>query len=151
DEEVQVRLTGDKGDSVLKEGFLAYKLFKRMYESYVGDIGQCDKVLDFGCGWGRIIRFFLKDLHPSRLYGADPLGEMIDLCKKTNRWCNFRLISTSPPSPFPDDTFDLIYSYSVFSHLSEEMHVRWLEDLSRILRPGGLLVATTREREYFEQ
>ena len=44
-------------------------------------------------------------------------------------------------------SFDLIYSYSVFSHLAEEIHLRWLAEFHRLLRPGGLLVATTRARE----
>ncbi len=147
-EDVQLQYTGDKGDPILREGFNAYRVFRDQYETYVGPISQCDAVLDFGCGWGRIIRFFLKDVEPTSIWGADPVEEMIDLCRQANRWCNFRHIGTEPPSPFADDTFDLIYSFSVFSHLSEEMHESWLVELTRILKPGGLMVATTRNREF---
>jgi SAM-dependent methyltransferase len=150
DEHVQLMFTGATGDSVLREGFSAYRLFKDLYEHHVGDIAQCESILDFGCGWGRIIRFFLRDVEPSRLWGADPVEEMINLCKKQNKWCNFTTLNTRPPSPFPDNTFDLIYTFSVFSHLSEEMHKSWLVELSRILKPWGLLIATTRGREFIE-
>jgi SAM-dependent methyltransferase len=151
DETVQVTYTGDTGDSVLRDGWAAFKLFKSLHERYVGSITDCQNILDFGCGWGRIIRFFLKDIAPTKLWGADPVEEMVSLCKQQNRWCNFEAIRTKPPSHFQDNTFDLIYSFSVFSHLSEKMHMSWLPELGRILRPGGLLIATTRGREFIEQ
>jgi SAM-dependent methyltransferase len=151
DETVQVTYTGGTGDVVLRDGWAAYKLFKMLHERHVGSIADCRKILDFGCGWGRIIRFFLKDVTATKLWGADPMDEMISLCKQQNRWCNFEAIRTKPPSHFQENTFDLIYSFSVFSHLSEEMHKSWLPELRRILRPGGLLIATTRGREFIEQ
>lgn len=151
DETVQRTYTGDAGDSVLKDGWAAYKLFKELQERYVGPLADCRNILDFGCGWGRIIRFFLKDVAPSKLWGVDPVEEMVSLCKQQNTWCNFEAIRTRPPCHFQENTFDLIYSFSVFSHLSEEMHKSWLVELSRILRPGGLLIATTRGREFIEQ
>jgi len=146
--EVQLQYTGDQGDRVLSEGFSIYRLCKEVYEAHVGPLAGCSAVLDFGCGWGRIIRFFLKDVEPQKLWGVDPVGEMIDLCRRQNRWCNFEQIDTHPPCRFPDNTFDLIYSFSVFSHLSEEIHELWLIELGRILKPGGLLIATTQKREF---
>src|SRR5262249_49125760 len=105
DENVQLMFTGAKGDAVLREGFAAYRLFKALYENHVGPIAQCHNILDFGCGWGRIIRFFLKDIEPSRLWGCDPVENMINICKNNNKWCNFTNINTRPPGPFQDDTF----------------------------------------------
>jgi SAM-dependent methyltransferase len=55
-----------------------------------------------------------------------------------------------PPTSFPDQMFDLIYSYSVFSHLSEEAHLAWLKEFKRIMKPGGLLIVTTRAREMID-
>ena len=150
DEDVQLRFTGQSGDAVLADGFGAYKLFRDTYERHVGPIAQCTAILDFGCGWGRIIRFFLKDIEPSRLWGADPVKTLIEICRRDNKWCNFESIDTTPPGPFQDNTFDLIYSFSVFSHLSEEQHWSCLAELTRILKPGGLLMATTRPREFIQ-
>lgn len=150
DEDVQLLFTGDTGDSVLSEAFSAYKLFKGECESHVGPIADCSAILDFGCGWGRILRFFLKDIDPSRLWGADPTQKLIDVCKQTNKWGTFQLIGRKPPTPFADNTFDFIYSFSVFSHLSEERQSELLAELSRILKPGGVFVATTRGRDFIE-
>lgn len=150
DEDVQLMFTGSKGDTVMREGFIAYTLFKGLYTKYNGPIDQCSNILDFGCGWGRIIRFFLKDLEPSKISGCDPVEKMIDICKEQNKWCNFTKINTRPPSPYQNNTFDLIYSFSVFSHLSEEMSNSLLAELTRILKPGGMLIATTRSRDFIE-
>src|SRR5262249_40152826 len=65
-----------------------------------------------------------------------------------NRWCNFVLLEPYPPTPFPSESFDLIYLYSVFSHLPEQMHLELLEEFRRLLVPGGLLIATTRARDF---
>jgi len=148
-EDIQLSFTGNTGDAVLRDAFTNYKVFTQMYEDLVSPVSQCGAVLDFGCGWGRVIRFFIKDLQPSALWGVDPVEEMIAISKE-NKWCNFKTINTRPPLPFQDDTFDLIYSVSVFSHLSEEMHHSWLLELTRVLKPGGLLMATTRQREFIE-
>jgi SAM-dependent methyltransferase len=148
DEDIQLMFTGNTGDVTLREGFSAYQVFKELCERHVGPLAQCGSVLDFGCGWGRIIRFFLKDLGPNHLWGADPVEGMIDFCKKTNPWCQFSIIEHNPPTQFRANTFDLIYSFSVFSHLSEPMQLSWLAELHRILKPGGILIATTRDRDF---
>ncbi len=151
DESVQLQFTGRKGDSGLREAFAAYQLFRDMYRTHGGPIDQADRVLDYGCGWGRTVRFFLKDLDPSKLWGADPVTEMIDICARHNRWCNFEVIDPHPPTPFPDGSFDMIYSYSVFSHLSEGMADACLAELIRVLKPGGVLMVTTRPRQFIGQ
>ena len=146
----QSRFTGFTGDETLVRAFTAYTLVKQFSEKYLDRLSALGCILDFGCGWGRMVRFFLKDLDPSRIWGADCLSSIIKVCQQTNRWCNFRVVEPLPPTTFPDEMFDLIYSYSVFSHLSEDAHKKWLLEFSRILRPGGLLIATTRGRPFIE-
>lgn len=148
DEEFQATYTGSSGKTSLREGFNAYMLFKRLYEKHCGPIGECPTLLDFGCGWGRIIRFFLRDLPSSRLIGLDHSADAIKVCKETNPWTRFELIDPDPPTLLPDNSVNLIYLYSVFSHLPESMHTTLLKEFSRILRPGGLLIATTRRRDF---
>jgi SAM-dependent methyltransferase len=147
---MQENFTGHSGDSTLREGFDAYKIFKKCYETHVGPIGSCRAVLDFGCGWGRIIRFFLKDIEPEKLLGIDHSEEVIRASRDTNKWCKFTLIEPYAPTSLSKETFDLIYLYSVFSHLPEEMHWAWLKEFHRLLRPGGMLIATTRARDYIQ-
>jgi len=147
DATLQAAYTGSSEDSTLREGFAAYQLFKHHYEAHAGALSEA-RVLDFGCGWGHIIRFFLREVPPERLVGVDFSAEAIEACRATNRWCDFRLIDPQPPTLLDAGTFDLIYLYSVFSHLPEEMHWALLYEFHRLLTPGGLLIATTWPREY---
>ena len=149
--DLQARVIGSSGDTALYEGFHAYRLFTELYEQHVGRIVDCPGVLDFGCGWGRIIRFYLKCLPPDRLVGVDQSAALIEVCRATNRWCRFDHCQPLPPLDCPDQTFGLVYAYSVFSHLSEDVHLRWLAELARVLRSGGLLVATTWHRGFIEE
>jgi ubiquinone/menaquinone biosynthesis C-methylase UbiE len=150
-EQIQKRFTGAAGDQTLREGFFVYRMVKQIFLEQLGQIADRHTILDFGCGWGRISRFFLKDVQPSNLWGADCVEEIIQVCRQTNRWLNAELVGTLPPTRFPNDTFDLIYCYSVFSHLSEDAHKQWLAEFHRILRPGGLFIATTRSRDFIVQ
>lgn len=150
-EDLQLISTGNAGDAALEGGYQIYRLFRSIYRAYGGDLGSADAILDFGCGWGRVIRFFLKDVEPDHLWGIDHYDKMIEACRKTNRWGNFERIKSFPPTGFADGTFDLVYCYSVFSHLAEGVHRQWVDEFARILKPGGLLIATTWDRELIER
>ncbi len=124
EEKLQSQFTGASGDQTLRQAFLAYKLFKSLAKKYSHEIAGSDKILDFGVGWGRIIRFFLKDVEEiDGLYGIDCDPEIISICKASNLKANIDTIDPHPPTQFADDTFDIVYSYSVFSHLSEDIHI----------------------------
>jgi SAM-dependent methyltransferase len=149
DEAIQINYTGAAGDKTLRQAFTHYQLFRQLVTAHGGDLRRYEAILDFGCGWGRIIRFFLRDVDPSVLWGVDVDERMIEFCKHSNNWCKFLQIDPLPPTQLPADTFDLIFSFSVFSHLSEDMHKRWLIEIRRILKPGGIFIATTRNRKFF--
>ena len=70
-EQTQFQYVGRTGDNALKVGFAGSRIFKKLYEDVAGEFSACSNVLDFGCGWGRVIRFFLKDIDPSKLWGID--------------------------------------------------------------------------------
>jgi len=150
DERIQAKFTGRSGHLALEQAYAFYRLSKDILSRNSRNLDECTAVLDFGCGWGRIIRFFLKDVEESGIWGIDCYKEMIDLCKTQNLRCNFEVTDTMPPTSFESNTFDLIYLYSVFSHLSEEAHLAWLKEFERILKPGGMVVATTRPRAFIE-
>ena len=103
--------------------------------------------MDFGSGWGRITSF-IKDFEKDKLIGVDPLSEMVELCRETNPWATFHKIDLYPPIELPTSSLDLIFAFSVFSHLTEEVHLQWLKEFGRLLRRGGTLVVTTRERDF---
>jgi SAM-dependent methyltransferase len=151
DEQTQIGFIGSAGDAALGEAFHTYVLIKNLAAKHGRPIGRTSTILDFGCGWGRTLRFFMKDVPTAQLTGVDVMPRAIELSKANNPWCNFELTRPLPQTRFADETFDLIYLYSVFSHLSEEAHLLWLGEFQRLLKRGGILIATTWPRDYIER
>jgi len=101
-------------------------------------------VLDFGCGCARVLAYF-KQTRDMDIVGSDVDGEAIAWCgENLSDIGTFLAHDPMPPIDVPADTFDLIYSVSVMTHLPEEMQTAWLKELSRIAKPGALLLLTTR-------
>jgi SAM-dependent methyltransferase len=150
DESLQIESTGLAGPVALRQGFQVYRLFKELFERHGGRLAACRRVLDFGCGWGRVLRFFLRDLEADRLWGLDAREKMIAACRQTFPGCHFERAGPWPPTPLDPASVDFVYAFSVLSHLSEEMHLRWLEEFHRILAPGGLLIVSTRNRGFIQ-
>jgi SAM-dependent methyltransferase len=102
------------------------------------------RVLDFGCGCGRVLVYF-KDAVGCELIGSDIDAEAIAWCKDNlSDFGSFVHNGALPPLPLAESSIDFLYSVSVFTHLPEKMQFRWLEELHRVTRPGGLLLLTTR-------
>jgi len=106
-------------------------------------------VLDFGCGWGRLIRLLYKYVSSEQIYGVDSWDKSIENCKKYNVKANFA-ISEYVPSGLPfDRKFDLIFAFSVFTHLSEKTFEASLLTLRKHISDNGLLVITIRPKNYW--
>jgi SAM-dependent methyltransferase len=108
------------------------------------------RILEWGCGPGRIIRHLpelLGDREP-RLTGADYNPRSIGWCQAALPGMDFVTNQLNPPLPFADGAFDAAYNFSVFTHLSEAVQKAWAAELLRVLRPGGLLICTTHGGAY---
>lgn len=149
-EEIQRNSVGSSGRHALSEGFNFYSEVKQYAAKSGSPLTSDSRILDFGCGWGRMIRFFLKNVVTDNLYGIDVDPEMIDICIKTVRHGNYSVVKPEPPTDFANNSFDVVYAYSVFSHLAEPVHIKWVEEFSRILKPGGILIVTTQARRFIE-
>lgn len=100
------------------------------------------RVLDFGCGAGRTLRHFLSEAETAELWGTDIDAASIE-------WLNGALCpplhvmrcEVDPPLGLDHGSFDLIWALSVFTHLTDNS-IPWFLELHRLLKPGGLLIAT---------
>jgi SAM-dependent methyltransferase len=100
-------------------------------------------VLDFGCGCGRLFRYFHFLYPKARYYGVDPDPTGINWCKENlSDLGTFVQSSTHPPLPL-DQKFDFVYATSVFTHLPENLQFLWLEELHRVTNPGAYLIIST--------
>jgi ubiquinone/menaquinone biosynthesis C-methylase UbiE len=107
------------------------------------------KILDWGCGPGRIVRH-LPELLPdtSTVYATDYNPESIPWCSSHIKGVEFNKNDLKPELPYKTGTFGALYGLSIFTHLSEEMHFGWMLELSRVLDNGGIALLTTQGDNY---
>ena len=121
---------------------------------------QWRSYLDFGCGCGRSARRLLQQTpRPERYVGVDLHRGMV-------HWCQENLAPLAPgfefihhdvfnaglnpdrgrpwaaPLPVPDDSVTLMEASSVFTHLIESQAEFYLDEVARVLAPGGILICT---------
>jgi SAM-dependent methyltransferase len=100
------------------------------------------RVLDFGCGAGRMLKAAVADQPDAEFWGCDIDRESVEwLARDLDGRAHVFLTRDRPPLPVPDGHFHLIYAFSVFTHLVDRWS-DWLLDLHRALDPSGLLIAT---------
>jgi 2-polyprenyl-3-methyl-5-hydroxy-6-metoxy-1,4-benzoquinol methylase len=149
-EDIQKQFVGSTREHALREGYVFFQLIKRYCESLGVPVGPNTRVLDFGCGWGRISRFFFKDIESENFYGVDVDSEMISLCKSSMPCGTYSTVSPEPPMAFDNNSLDVIFAYSVFSHLAEPVALAWIKEFTRVLKPNGILLATTQGRAFLD-
>jgi len=101
------------------------------------------RLLDWGCGSGRVTVHFLLQRNMAEVFGCDIDPDGIAWCSDHLRPGNFSRIDPWPPTPYNDATFDLVIAYSVFTHLARDIQKAWLAEMTRIIAPGGLFLAST--------
>ena len=125
----------------LLTGLKNYREFWTTACKYV-DPPSIKSMLDWGCGYGRVTGFFIKFSGIPQVSGCDIDAEAISWARENLKPAEFSLIAPYPPTHYPDHAFDLIISNSVFTHLARGIQVRWLEEMRRVLAPGGLFLAS---------
>ncbi|HEU4322445.1 MAG TPA: class I SAM-dependent methyltransferase [Roseiflexaceae bacterium] len=98
------------------------------------------RVLDFGCGCGRTLRWLLPRHRQTAFFGSDTDSASVHWCAAHLPAAGFLVNQDVPSLGCADASFDLIYAISVFTHLDEEYQRSWLHELRRLVRPGGLVL-----------
>ncbi|MEA3494587.1 MAG: class I SAM-dependent methyltransferase [Bacteroidota bacterium] len=149
---------------VLPPNYMMYESFQINYNKYFFDgkdtaewlmnqFGKYKKlenlnILDWGCGPARIIRHLSELTQDCSFFGTDYNNKTIKWCNENIKNVKFSQNNLVPELSYEDNFFDLIYGISIFTHLSEEMHHKWFEELIRILKTGGILLLTTQGNDF---
>jgi SAM-dependent methyltransferase len=100
-----------------------------------------DRVLDFGCGVGRLSQALGQ--HANEVVGVDIAVPMLDKARELDRSggvCRFVVNEAPDLRQFPDGRFDLVYTTLVLQHLPRPAIDRYVAEFLRVLRPGGIAV-----------
>jgi SAM-dependent methyltransferase len=147
-------------DVALPPDYMMYESFQMNYENYYNDslntanwlISYLEKyidlknvkILEWGCGPARIIRHLSGLLDRScEIFGSDYNHKTIEWCRNNIDNVQFSTNNLTPPMKFDSEFFNIVYANSVLTHLSEEMHYAWYEELNRILKHRGIMFLTT--------
>ena len=148
DPSLQELWNGTSGVALAAQSKVFYRKLRARYAAHSGRPLAESQVLDFGCGWARLTRYLARDVEPGRLYGCDPVEQILQVCRDSGVPATFAKSEFVPERlPF-DAEFDLAFSFSVFTHISEAAHESCLRALHGSLRPGALLVVTVRPPDY---
>jgi SAM-dependent methyltransferase len=134
----------------LHTGSLHARYLRELLERVDRPLGSMDAILDFGCGCGRIMRWF-TDANGTELHGCDYNDDLIRWCTEHLTLVHARTSELRPPLPYADGSFDFLYAFSVFTHLSVELARQWLAEIERVLKPGGLMWFTVHGESYRER
>lgn len=135
--------------------------FRGHFHRFAGLSSQ-DRVLDIGCGIGRMARVLVDELAPpgGSYDGFDVVEEAIAWCREHYRGTpapfRFAHVDLSHPGynrrgagssetfrfPYGDDSFDLAIAVSLFTHLLDGATEHYISEAARVLAPGGRLFMT---------
>jgi len=117
----------------------------------LGDLAN-KTILDIGCGEGMYLYTFLKmgakevkgiDLGPDFVAGANRLLKKYDLNGEA-------IVADCTTLPFGNSVFDIVYSGDVFEHITYEQKDKCLEEIFRVLKPGGIVAIKTPNLKYLK-
>ena len=125
------------------------------------ELSREEHVLDVGCGFGRMAVALASYLSSSGSYeGFDVEATKVDWCKEnvSSRYPNFNfhiadvysrvynrsgdIKGTGYRFPYPDERFDVVFLFSVFTHMLPDDVEQYLSEIARVLRAGGRCLAT---------
>ena len=125
----------------LEVGKQSWESIEAILKSRQRSVGEFHSILDFGCGSGRVLRN-IDSGNNKTLWGADIDASAIRWCQKHLPGYHFATVDPNPPTDFKAGSFDLIFAISVFTHLDEKRQNAWLAEISRLLQPGGIFIAS---------
>ena len=141
---LRYRVHGElRASSFLKAGNQVYADISRVLDQHQVVFSERLKMLDFGCGCARILRYFFRDHEIAAYTGTDVDAEAIAWNRSNYPdHAAWDVNDSKPPLKYADESFDVVVANSVFTHLSEELQFAWLQEIGRVLTPDGIAICS---------
>jgi ubiquinone/menaquinone biosynthesis C-methylase UbiE len=97
------------------------------------------RLADVGCGVGRLATHLQDYLHPGCYLGIDIVPSFLEQARSLCPGYEFAL-SHGLTVPAPDESFNMVCAFSLFTHLEHQHTYVYLQDIRRVLIPGGRLI-----------
>lgn len=134
----------EAGIAVSGEGpeyFAEYKIrdIAREYEQHLALDNSPVKILDFGAGIGGSVPYVCKHFVRAQLTCLDLSQRSLEIAEKRFSALAEYVHFDGSRIPFPSEHFDIAYAMCVFHHIDHAEHISLLQELNRVIRPGGSL------------
>jgi SAM-dependent methyltransferase len=134
----------------LEGGALAARSIRSALAKAGVELERLGAILDFGCGCGRVLRQW-STLEGPEIRGTDYNERLVAWCRDNLPFAQVGQNELEPPLALDSEHFDLVYGLSVFTHLPERLQHAWMEELRRVIKPGGHLLLTAHGRHYLDR
>ncbi len=101
---------------------------------------NCNKILDVGCGTGRLVKFLSQKGFDAQ--GCDAQAEAVKVARINNDSIVIRKASATS-LPYKAESFDLITSISTIEHLTTRDAKKFIKEAKRVLKPNGYIFIIT--------
>ncbi|MGL4489556.1 MAG: methyltransferase domain-containing protein [Rhizobiaceae bacterium] len=147
---IQLGFNGAANEEAVLRAHAFWSYAEKWAKALGRPLGRSSKVLDIGCGWGRITRMFARDVPIEGIFGCDIDSEALSICRFLGVPGRFVLNKANEPMPFADNQFSMMTAYSVFTHLPENAALAIFAEMSRVAQKGCLFVFTVEDEKFLD-
>lgn len=130
---------------------IGYACYSSVRKNLSTNLDTTANILDFGAGCARTMRFFFREQDRFNCHACDVDRKAIKYLEESVPFIEPKVCGNLPPLPYPSEFFEYVYSISVFTHIKLDAFMIWLEELSRVIKPGGILQMSLHGEKAFSQ
>lgn len=149
---IQKQWTGSSGMTLLRQSINFMNFVSTQFCLNNGRAFKSAKTLDFGCGWGRLLRLLPYFNDPEYCFGCDAWDVSLSHAKRcgVDKIASLQKSDPTPARlPYEDNSFDLVYAFSIFTHLSERSAKACMKAIHQATKSDGIAIITIRPVEFW--
>lgn len=152
DEQTQRKWTGTAGAANVASTLGFIQISSYNYQRITGTPLNGKRILDYGCGYGRMIRLLYHFTDPDHIVGCDPWNQSVNICIEDGILGRLDVTDYLPARlPYETKSFHFAYANSVFTHTSERATLTALRALRPVMADAGILLITIRPVEFWSE